>query len=218
GAHSPGLECARQSSRSLGILQALPPFDIEAAVSQQAWDWLFELPSRLNIGLELVDGRHVPVFPAGTSPAAIAVRRVLATDEVGSAISDASTSIKPRAVALDGLQAVCLGLNPTGVLVVARELGAQDSADECRRDLDLIGSWLKGAIEANLTKPPSAISPEPYRIASLRRILNEAMSRGSVRNVVGAFVEALGVWNDIGVRGYAAGANGGFLQYVFPVG
>src|SRR5262245_60653065 len=59
---------------------------------------------------------------------------------------------------------------------------------------------------------------EAYRIASLRRILAEAVSRGSVRKVLGAFVEALGVWDDLRVDAYAAGATGGFFRYVSPVG
>ena len=55
-------------------------------------------------------------------------------------------------------------------------------------------------IEASLTKPPNAISVETYRIASLQRILTEAMPRGSVRKVIGAFVEALGVWDNVRLR------------------
>ena len=43
-------------------------------------------------------------------------------------------------------------------------------------------------------------------IASLQRLLDEAVARGSVRNVVSAFVETLAVWRDIAVYGYVAGA------------
>ena len=48
---------------------------------------------------------------------------------------------------------------------------------------------------------------------SFRRILREATSRGSARKVIGAFVEALSVWDDVRARCYVAGANGGFLAY-----
>ena len=118
----------------------------------------------------------------------------------------------------DGVHALCVGLSPAGVLVLARELGDGDSADECFQDLELIGSWLAAAIEASLTKAPQALAVEPYRIASLERILTEAMARGSVRRVIGAFVEALGVWDDVAICCYAEGASGGFFQYVSPVG
>ncbi len=195
------------------------PFDLEGAVNQQSWGWLFDLPRRLNVVIEVVDGRHAPVFPAGTTSAAAAMRRMLSTDPVlVSAISAAMHSKIPQPVSLDAFEAVCFGLAPTGVLVLARELASVESAAECRQDLELIGSWLTGAIEATVAGPPNGIGIEPYRMASLQRILNEALARGSVRNVVGAFVEALGVWDDVRVRGYAAGANGGFFQYVSPMG
>jgi hypothetical protein len=195
------------------------PFDLEDAVNQQSWGWLFDLPPRLNVVIEVVDARHAPLFPAGPTPAAAAVRGMLSTDPVlVSAISAAMHSKIAQPVSLDAFEAVCFGLAPTGVLVLARELANVESAAECRQDLESIGSWLTGAIETTVTSPPNAISAEPYRMASLRRILSDAMARGSVRNVVGAFVEALGVWDDVRVRGYAAGASGGFFQYVSPVG
>ena len=99
-----------------------------------------------------------------------------------------------------------------GVLFVARSLTGGDSVDECRQDLESIGNWLTGAIEASLAQS-SAISVESYRIVSFRRILREATSRGSIRKVVGAFVEALSVWDDVRVHCYIAGAGGGFFQY-----
>src|SRR5262245_27820625 len=60
---------------------------------------------------------------------------------------------------------------------------------------------------------------ESYRMASLRRILAEAVSRGTARHVLGAFVEALGVWDDVRADAYAASAsNGFFFRYVSPMG
>src|SRR4029434_466976 len=69
-----------------------------------------------------------------------------------------------------------------------------------------------GAIEASLAQT-SSMSVESYRIVSFRRLLREATARGSIRKVVAAFVEALSVWDDVRVRCYIAGANGGYLSY-----
>jgi len=198
----------------------MQPSDLESTVNRQSWEWLFDLPRRLNIVIEVIDDRHMPVFPVGASPVAVTVRQMLTTGDPAlvAAISNALRSIKPTPVGVDGLQAVCFGLSQAGVLVLARELADGTSAAESRQELESIGSWLTTAIDASLTKPPHAISPEPYRIASLQRILSDATSRGSVRRVVGAFVEALGVWDDVTIFGYAPAANGGLFQYVSPVG
>ena len=97
--------------------------------------------------------------------------------------------------------------------LLARRLGSDDSTDECREDLESIGPWLTGAIDASLAQP-NTVSAEGYRIVSFRRILREASSRGSLRQVIGAFVEALSVWDDVRVRAYVGGASGGFFEYV----
>ena len=76
-------------------------------------------------------------------------------------------------------------------------------------DLESIGPWLTGAIDASLAQP-NTVSAEGYRLVSFRRILREASSRGSLRQVIGAFIEALSVWDDVRVRAYVAGASGGF--------
>jgi hypothetical protein len=89
--------------------------------------------------------------------------------------------------------------------------GTSDS--EYKRNLDI-----GGAKEADLARAPSDAGVERHRIASLQRLLNEAVSRISVRDVVSAFAEALAVWDDIEIRGYAADARGRFFQYVSLVG
>ena len=96
---------------------------------------------------------------------------------------------------------MCFRLAAGGVLLLARRLSPDDSTDECLEDLESIGPWLTGAIDASLAQP-NAISAEGYRIVSFRRILREAASRGSLRQVVGAFIEALSVWDDVRVRAY----------------
>src|SRR5262249_47553086 len=161
-----------------------------------------DLPQRLDLVFELIDERQTPLLPARSTPDTI--RRMLAEREPAlvSAISGVLQSRAPFQAATNGFQILCLPAASTGALIGARAV--QDGpTDASLRDLDLGGSWIVNAIEESLAKPPTASSVEPYRMASLRRILDEAMSRGSVRKVVGAFVEALGVWDDVRCHVYA---------------
>ena len=111
----------------------MQPFNLEGSVNRQQWGWLLDLPRRLNIVVEVVDDRYVPVFSAGSAPAAAAIRQMLTTGEpsLQSAISNVMHSTARRSVAFDAFEAVCFGLQPTGVLVLARELAEGDSAAEC---------------------------------------------------------------------------------------
>jgi hypothetical protein len=107
------------------------------------------------------------------------------------------------------------------LLVLARELAGEVGgahALEDRRDLERAAAWLTGAIETSLVGQPNSINPELYRLSSLKRILGDTGSPASARKVIGAFVEALSVWDGIRVRCYAAGADGGFFHFVSPVG
>lgn len=196
------------------------PFDLRTAINSQSWDWCFSLPQRLNVAMEIVDERCLPMLPVGSGHTAAALRRLITTEAspLQPAISNATPS-SPQAVAVDGTVCVCFALAPAGVLVLARELReGNEPAERIRQDLELIGSWLAGAIEANLASEPNSAGAESHMIASLQRLLNEAVSRGSVRNVVSAFVETLAVWRDLEVYGYVAGASGQFFLSVSPLG
>jgi hypothetical protein len=114
---------------------------------------------------------------------------------------------------------MCFNVVPNRVLIVATEGGADSEASDDRlADLDAIGRWLVPAVQATLTQSSHAIDVEGYRIASLRRILDEAAGRGTARTVIGAFIEALGVWDEVHVFGYAATIDGGFTRFASPRG
>jgi hypothetical protein len=187
--------------------------DLESAVSRQSWEWLVDLAPRLDIVIEMVDSQGVPVFPTASTQDAAAFRAMLTAPDSSllAAIADVSAK-KAVFLSLDTLQVVCSGVGTGGVLCVARHVTGAEPVEECRHDLESIANWLAGAIEASLAQT-SSISVESYRIVSFRRIVGEATSRGSIRKVIGAFIEALSVWDDVRVRCYIAGANGGFLQY-----
>jgi outer membrane lipoprotein SlyB len=188
--------------------------DLEGSVPRQSLDWLVELGGRLNVVIEVVDVYDAPVCPVGPTRDAAAVRTMLSSGDLSlrAAMSAAIRSKTPVPVAVESLQFVCFRLAAGGVLLLARTLSPDDSTEECLEDLESIGPWLTGAIDASLAQP-NAVSAEGYRIVSFRRILREAASRGSLRNVAGAFIEALSVWDDVRVRAYVAGASGGFFEY-----
>jgi hypothetical protein len=196
------------------------PFEHRTAIDSQSWEWFFGLPHRLNVAMEIVDERCLPMLPVGSGQTATTLRRLITTEgsPLQSAIADATPS-SPQAVAADSTVCVCLGLAPAGVLVLARELReGGEPAESVRQDLELIGSWLAGAVEANLAGEPGSASAETYMIASLQRMLDEAVSRGSLRGIVSAFVETLAVWRELDVYGYVAGADGQFFLSVSPLG
>lgn len=193
--------------------------DLDSTVNRQSCEWLGEVALRLNIVIEVLDAHSVLICPVGSTRDAAAIRRLISTGEatVRAAMADAIRSKMPAPVEIEGMQALCFGLATGGILLLARRMGADDVAYECRQDLESIGLWLTGAIDASFGQP-TAVSVEPYRIVSIRRILRDAASRDSVRKVIGAFVEALSVWDDVRVSAYAAAAGGGFFQYVSTVG
>src|SRR5262249_13926649 len=146
----------------------------------------------------MLDAQFIPVLPDAPSPAAVTLRRLLIDREPSliEALLEATRTARPTQVSVERLQAACFKLSTAGILVLARELATADSAADCCRDLELIGRWLTSVIDAR-RNPSGTIDVETYRIASLQRILTEVSSRGSVRKAAGAFVEVLGVWDNV---------------------
>jgi hypothetical protein len=198
----------------------MKPSNLESAVHQQSWEWLVDLSRRLDIGVELIDEGRVPLFSVAPTPAAAELRRRLQTSEtvLTAAVADCLHSLAPVSVRVDHIQVTCFRMPLDGVLLLGQEATDEEVADETDNGFELIGGWLAEAVGASLTSPPHTTSEEPYRAASLRRTLNDAAASGSARRVMGAFVEALGVWDNVRVRTYAAGPDGSFHHFVSPVG
>ena len=91
----------------------MQPSDLESAVKRQSWEWLFDLPPRLNVAIEVIDAELVPVFPPGSTRAAAALRRILTSREPSlvSAISNALRSETPAGAEADRLQVLCFRLS-----------------------------------------------------------------------------------------------------------
>jgi hypothetical protein len=144
---------------------AQEPSAFEVAVHERSWDWLLELRRRLKVDMQLVDSRHTPLLPFAASGPATSLSGMLEQGEpaVFSAVSSAFQSRAPQAVALQGLQIICIALTvepgASGVLIVGRALPQGHDADASRAQLELVGSWLSTAVEAHLLSPPEKPSP-----------------------------------------------------------
>jgi len=196
-------------------------FDLGTVVEGHSWTWLLDLGRQLNVAVDIVDDRCVPLLPidgSDTSDDHAALRGLLSTESspLRSTIAVATPSTA-HAVAIDTRLCVCHGLSPAGTLVVARKMNAEGTEDS-RLELESIGIWLAAAIDGSLSNgEPDAVA-DSHMVASLRRLLDEAVARDSARGVVSAFVEALAVWLEIEVHGYVADAPGRFLLSLSPVG
>ena len=124
--------------------------DNDSSVARQSFDWLVELALRLNVVIEVVDVYDAPVSPVGSSRNAAIVRTWLTNNEP-SLLGAVSASVRSRApvpAVVEGMQFVCFRLVSGGVLLLARRIDSEDAAEECREDLEAIGPWLTGAIDA----------------------------------------------------------------------
>lgn len=193
--------------------------DFDSAISQQKWNWLLDLPQRLNVAIEILGSTGCALLPAAPTPTGRVMRGLVTGDDsFRSAIDSARQSGTRQFAAAGSLQVVCIPLESRGMLVIGREAAADIEPARCRRDLDHIGTWLAPVVQDAATKRPDELSLEPYRISSLERILGEAAARGSARSVLGAFAEALAVWDDIHVVAYSVTLSGRCIPFVWPVG
>src|SRR5262245_1847779 len=184
------------------------PSAFETAVRERSWDWLLELRRRLKVDLQLVDKRYVPLLPFTATGPVVSISGLLEQSDsaLRTAVATAVQSRQPQAVALHGLQIVCLGLtmerSASGALLIARALPAAPDVEPSRGQLQLVGSWLSTAIEAHLQSPPAFHASGINRLAPLARLLAQAAERESDRELVRLFGEAIAVWHDIEMSGY----------------
>ena len=134
-------------------------YQFSAAARSRAWDWLFALRKRLNVDLQLVDDAYAPLLGGSGGPS---VDSLLAGEaaNVKLAVSTAIRTRTPQAATADRVQAVIvpvtLDREVSGALIVARRIAENQSLDDARNQLELVGFWLTNAVEAHLQSPPAA--------------------------------------------------------------
>src|SRR5262245_44663020 len=106
--------------------------DLDSSAPRQSFDWLVELALRLNVVIEVIDVYDAPICPVGSSRDAAAVRTLVTSGDpaLRTAIAAAVRSRTPVSVAIDGMQFSCFRLAGGGVVLLARKLATEDSADE----------------------------------------------------------------------------------------
>src|SRR5215510_5516537 len=109
--------------------------DLDSAANRQACEWLGEVAQRLNLVIEVIDAHHALLCPVGSTLDAANVRRALTNDDspLRSTMSDAMRSAMPLPATIDGMQALCFGLAPGGVLLLARRAAHDESVEACRQ-------------------------------------------------------------------------------------
>src|SRR5688500_18565757 len=191
-----------------------------AAARSRSWDWLFALRKRLNVDLQLVDDAYAPLLGGSGGPS---VDSLLAGEaaNVKIAVSTAIRTRTPQAATAERVQAVIvpvtLDREVSGALIVARRIAENQSLDDARNQLELVGFWLTNAVEAHLQSPPAA-QGDLDRLSALTRLLSDESIQRSDRPIVSSVVEALAVWHDLEGYGYIETVDGDFTRDVMLPG
>jgi hypothetical protein len=190
------------------------------AVRTRSWDWLLTLRHHLNVDVQLVDERGMPLLapPLGE---VVDMTRLLASGAASlrSAISAAIRTSTPQPVVIEGVQVVCLGLvasrDARGALVLARPLtGPATTAAAIRRPLEIVGRWVAAAVAAHLTNAPAELA-RPEHLNALAQLLRDVAAHGSDRELIRDLADALTVWHDIELYGFVDTGRGTFAREVW---
>ena len=195
-------------------------YQFSAAARSRAWDWLFALRKRLNVDLQLVDDAQTPLL-SGSSGTAVDELLSGEAPSVRLAVSTAIRTRTPQAANADRVQVVIvpvtLDREVSGALIVARRIAENQSLDDARSQLELVGFWLTNAVEAHLQSPPAA-QADLDRLSALTRLLADESIQKSDRQIVSALVETLAVWHDLEGYGYVETVDGDFARDVMLPG
>jgi hypothetical protein len=182
-----------------------------------AWRWLLDLRSRLNVLVEVVDERGQPLLPQVGGDTGQQLRAALA--HVDAAALDSATrrigSQEPVAPSrVDGLIFVVFVLDPERRLRLVVAEPAESTSGRAGQELAGVGEWLARSIASERAAQAGSGSvvnaSDWHELAVLHRLLNQAASSGSAREVVRLFVEAMAIWSDADVRAYVGDLSGGF--------
>lgn len=194
---------------------------LKAAVGCQSWDWLGAIARQLRVAVEILDpggAACLPAEPDEASPVAGGLRaalqspafRVLAAKARRS--GHCEDSIEALALSLSRLQTDSAA---TGLLVIGRDRALSASTDA---ELGAIGSWLRPAVEAQLSRAAQDHVDGFDRVSSLHHLLQDIVDLGGEREVVTAFAEALFAWDGVEASGYVEDIDGGLVLVVATPG
>ncbi len=192
--------------------------DLDLLTHSSSWTWLLDVRRRLNLSIELVDPKLSPLLPTAPERTVSTIRRLdLDQEELQAAVARCLQSQKQEIVTVDRTKVACTPVagargGAIGVLLVADQNADYGARDD--RQLSRIGWWLAGALDMARATSASADASELHRLASLHRLLNQASSRTSERELVRVFIEALAVWQDAESWAYLGDLDGLFTRHV----
>jgi GGDEF domain-containing protein len=191
--------------------------DFVTVVRQRSWEWLAAFQRRLNVDrLQIVDERGSPLIPeTGASSAAMATA-MARMPEVTSAISQAIHSKSPQTLRVGQIQLTCVGLPASdghGALLLARTV-TEATASEAKSELELIGSWLRPAIEAHIGSAREDSTAHAPRVSALFRVLSGAGTSTNESALLRLYANALAIWHDIELNAYVEDVDGDFRLVV----
>jgi GGDEF domain-containing protein len=189
------------------------------AVRGRSWDWLRLLCARLNIEVHLVNAQG-GLLPLNTQQHPSSATQLITAHgpALRAAVAAALQGKAPQALAIDGLQIVCvrvaIGDEGAGVLVLTKALPPSETRTESTpTELEIVAQWLVPAITAHAQSP----APRPIgadRVGSLLAVFDAAATTASDRDLILAFADALAVWHDLEVTGYVETEPGRFTREV----
>jgi hypothetical protein len=193
-----------------------PVSEFAAVVRRRSWDWLTALQRRLNVErLQILNEQGCPLVPE----AGPAWAETLRAPEIAAAIDRAVHSKMPESVKWGDVQLTCIGLTVAqtrGAMVLSRAV-TEVTASKTRAELELIGTWLRPAVEAHLGSAQSDADDQVPSVSSLFKVLSAAANGGSESAMVTLYANALAIWHDIDLRAYVEDVEGNFrLETALP--
>jgi hypothetical protein len=193
-----------------------PVSEFAAVVRRRSWDWLTALQRRLNVDrLQILNEQGSPLVPE----AGPAWAETLRESDMAAAIGRALHSKMPESVRLGDVQLTCVGLSAghaRGAMVLSRSV-SEPTATKSRTELELIGTWLRPAVEAHLGSTQSDSNEQVPSVSSLFKVLSTAPGGASESTLVSLYANALAIWHDIDLRAYVEDVEGNFrLETALP--
>jgi len=186
-----------------------PASRLRAIVQSRMWKWMLDAHRLLGASVEVVDDQLAPLTStAGARPVWRSEIELAPTDAVRRAIVQSLESATPVAAECAGVlisaTPIMAGAAAAGAVLVS----AASSERLGERELARAGSLLARALEDQLSRPPHEHGDNSHKISALYQLLHAAIARGSEREVLRTFAEALSIWDEIEVLGYRSDLDG----------
>jgi GGDEF domain-containing protein len=180
-----------------------------------SWVWLNALARDLPVAAAVTDGPgHLAFATSATSATTDRLNRASESAAFQTAVREVLERHESRRLSLDRVDILIAPAAAAGIqaaVAVAVDQGFSTWAD---RLLD----GLAAAIRVQLTQSTEEDLEAFDRVASLHRLLHEAVDRGSERDVVTAFAEAIIAWDGVEVSGYVQDIDGQWTLQVSAPG